>query len=423
MGYLSYTEEELRREFDAVSAAYESIKAKGLKLDMSRGKPCSQQLDLSEELFTSVTCGSECVDGGFDIRNYGLLDGIPSCKKLFADVLETTPEHLFVGGNSSLSLMYAVLTVAYINGLRGSKAPWSKLEKIKFLCPSPGYDRHFAMTQAFGAELITIPLNSDGPDMDAVEEAVKDPLVKGIWCVPKYANPTGIIYSDEVINRLASLKPAAEDFVIMWDNAYYVHEFIGDFVPMPNILELCEKYGNGDMVFEFFSTSKLTFPGAGVSVVASSVDNIKYISSKWAYQTISYDKINQLRHVKYLKSRDDILALMKKHAEIIRPKFDAFTSRFNDELSGLDIAEWTKPHGGYFISFDTLPGCAKRTVELMKNAGIVLTGAGATYPYGVDPDDKNIRIAPTMPPLEDIEKAADAMCVCVKLASLEKLLG
>lgn len=422
MGYVSYTEQELKKEYEAVLAEYETLSARGMKLDMSRGKPCSAQLDLSEGLFASVTSGEDCLSDGADLRNYGLLDGIPSCKKLFSEVLEVSPEQLFIGGNSSLSLMYAVITTAYVSGLR-SCTPWSKLEKFKFLCPSPGYDRHFAMTEAFGAELITIPMTDSGPDMDAVEKALKDPLVKGIWCVPKYSNPTGVIYSDEVIDRIAALKPAAKDFVIMWDNAYYIHEFRGDFVPLPNIIDLCAKYGNADMVFEFFSTSKITFPGAGVSVVASSADNIKYLCAKWGYQTISYDKINQLRHVRYLKSRENMISLMKKHADIIRPKFDAFVHRFEAQLKDLEIADWTDPSGGYFISFNTLPGCAKRTVQLMKDAGIVLTGAGATYPYGSDPLDKNIRIAPTMPPTSDIENAAEAMCVCVKLAALEKLIG
>ena len=422
MGYVSYTEQELRKEFETVLAEYEALKAQGMKLDMSRGKPCSEQLDLSEGLFTSVQSGEECLAEGFDIRNYGLLDGIPSCKKLFSEVLEVPEEQIFVGGNSSLSLMFAVITTAYVNGLR-SCVPWSKLDGFKFICPSPGYDRHFAMTQTFGAELVTVPMTDCGPDMDAVENAIKDPLVKGIWCVPKYSNPTGIIYSEDVINRLASMKPAAKDFVIMWDNAYYIHEFRGDFVTFPNIIDLCANNGNADMVFEFFSTSKVTFPGAGVSVVASSVDNIKYLSSKWGYQTISYDKINQFRHVKFLKNKENMFALMKKHAEIIRPKFDAFVDRFEEQLKPLGIAEWTNPSGGYFISFNTMPGCAKRTVQLMKEAGIVLTGAGATFPYGVDPNDSNIRIAPTMPPVVDIKKAADAMCICVKLASLEKLIG
>lgn len=423
MEYKSLSTEMLQKEYESVLKEYEALKAQNVKLDMSRGKPCKEQLDLGEELFTCVRSGEECYVDNFDIRNYGLLEGIPSCRKLFAEILGLKPQQVFVGGNASLSLMYGVLTVAYISGLKNSEKPWSKLDKVKFLCPSPGYDRHFAMSQSFGAELVTIPMNDDGPDMDAVEEAVKDPSVKGIWCVPKYSNPTGVIYSNEVINRLAALKPAAPDFTIMWDNAYYVHELTDDFVEIPDIIELCAKNGSPEMVFEFFSTSKITFPGAGVSVVASSEENIKYLSSRWGYQTISYDKINQLRHVKYLKDKENVLKIMRQHAAIIRPKFEIFAEKFENKLKGYGIAKWTEPKGGYFMSFDTLPGCAKRTVQLMKEAGIVLTGAGATYPYGKDPEDKNIRIAPTLPPVNEIEIAAEAMCICVKLAALEKLLN
>ncbi len=420
MEYGLYSREDLKKEYEKVLKEYESLKSKGLKLDMSRGKPCSSQLDLGEELFSNIS-GKDCIVDNFDIRNYGLLEGIGPCRKLMADVLGVKPSQVFVGGNASLSLMYGVLTVAYVNGLRGCM-PWGKLDGFKFLCPAPGYDRHFAMSGDFGAELVTIPMTDEGPDMDAVEEAVKDPAVKGIWCVPKYSNPTGVIYSDAVIERFAALKPAAEDFVIMWDNAYLVHEFRGDYKPFPDIISLQEKMGGTAAIYEFFSTSKITLPGAGVSCVAASEDDLKGISAHWGYQTISYDKINQLRHVKYLKSREHMLEIMKKHAEIIRPKFDIFVKSFEDELEGLGIASWTNPEGGYFMSFDSMPGCAKRIVSLMKEAGIVLTGAGATYPHGIDPEDKNIRIAPTMPPEEDIRLAAGAMCICVKLASLEKLL-
>ena len=420
MEYGLYSREDLKKEYEKVLKEYESLKSKGLKLDMSRGKPCSSQLDLGEELFSNIS-GKDCIVDNFDIRNYGLLEGIGLCRKLMADVLGVKPSQVFVGGNASLSLMYGVLTVAYVNGLRGC-TPWGKLDGFKFLCPAPGYDRHFAMSGDFGAELVTIPMTDEGPDMDAVEEAVKDPAVKGIWCVPKYSNPTGVIYSDAVIERFAALKPAAEDFVIMWDNAYLVHEFRGDYKPFPDIISLQEKTGGTAVIYEFFSTSKITLPGAGVSCVAASEDDLKGISAHWGYQTISYDKINQLRHVKYLKSREHMLEIMKKHAEIIRPKFDIFVKSFEDELEGLGIASWTNPEGGYFMSFDSMPGCAKRIVSLMKESGIVLTGAGATYPHGIDPEDKNIRIAPTMPPEEDIRLAAGAMCICVKLASLEKLL-
>ena len=422
MEYKSFTKVQLEEEYKTIKERYDEIKSKNLKLDMSRGKPCKEQLDLGEELFTAVSSGDECVVNGFDIRNYGILEGIAPARELFAGILGVEPQNVFVGGNSSLALMYEVLSTAYISGLKDSKRPWSKEEKIKFLCPAPGYDRHFAMSQNLGMELITIKMNDDGPDMDQVEEAVKDPAVKGIWCVPKYSNPTGCVYSDQVIERLAAMKPAAEDFVIMWDNAYYVHELTDDFTDIPDIISLCKKHGRENMVCEFFSTSKITFPGAGIALVASSEDNIKYLSSRWGYMTISYDKINQLRHVKYLKSPENVREIMKKHAAIIKPKFDAFTGAFEKELTGLGIAWWTEPKGGYFISFDVLPGCAGRTVSLMKEAGIVLTGAGATYPYGKDPEDKNIRIAPTMPPLDEIRQAAEAMCVCVKLAALEKLM-
>jgi len=422
MKYNEMTKVQLETEYKAVSDKYNALKAEKLTLDMSRGKPCKEQLDMGEELLSIVKTNEECYVDGVDIRNYGLLNGIEPCKKLFAELLEVKPEQVFVGGNASLALMYAVLTVAYIHGLRNSVKPWCKEEKVKILCPTPGYDRHFAMAQSFGAELVTVPLLDDGPDMDKVEELVKDSSVKAIWCVPKFSNPTGCVYSDEVIERLAKLKPAASDFTILYDNAYCVHEFKGEFIHIPEIIGLCEKYGNPDMVIEFVSTSKLTFPGAGVCACASSKENIDYLSSKWGYQTISYDKINQLRQVKYLKNREHVLEIMKIQGDILRPKFDAFIDAFNRELVGLDIADWTDPKGGYFISFNTLPGCAKRTVALMKEAGIVLTGAGSAYPYGIDPEDKNIRIAPSMPPLSDIVKASEAMCICVKLATLEKIL-
>lgn len=420
MRYEEMDRMQLQKEYAAVKEKYEAIKERGLKLDMSRGKPCKEQLDLGEELFSNIS-GSDCSVDGFDIRNYGLFEGLPACRELFAELLGVKPQQIFAGGNASLSLMYSVLTVGYVYGFKGC-APWGKLDAFKFLCPAPGYDRHFAISQAFRAELVLIPMTDGGPDMDAVEEAVKDPAVKGIWCVPKYSNPTGVIYSDETIERFASLKPAAEDFIVMWDNAYYVHEFEGEFKEIPNIFEVCEKYGSGDMFFEFCSTSKITFPGAGITAVASSEENIKYLTSKWMYQTLGNDKINQLRHVKYLKNKKNILAIMRKHAEIIKPKFYAFFDAFEGELADSGIASWTKPKGGYFISLDTLPGCAKRTVELMKEAGIVLTGAGAPFPYGIDPEDKNIRIAPTLPPLDEIKAAAEALCVCIKLSSLEKML-
>lgn len=417
MEYKMMDKKQLSEEYDKVKGLYEEIKARGLKLDMSRGKPCREQLDLSNGLFDALS-PEDCADG-FDIRNYGLLSGISECKALFAELMDVKPEQVFVGGNASLALMYGVLTVGYIYGFNGC-TPWGKLPNYKAVCLVPGYDRHFNMAQALGAELTAVKLNDDGPDMAELKQVLSDPSVKLMFCVPKFSNPTGIVYSDEIIGQIAALKPAAEDFKIIWDNAYCIHELEGDYRPIPDILRLSEKNGNRDMVFEFSSTSKITLPGAGISAVAASEENIKYLSSKWAYQTISYDKINQLRHVKFLKNRDNIISLMKAHASIMKPKFDAFISAFEHELEGTGIAKWTKPKGGYFISFDVMPGLAKRTVELMKSAGIILTGAGATYPYGTDPEDKNIRIAPSYPPLDEAETAAAALTVCTKLAYLEK---
>jgi DNA-binding transcriptional MocR family regulator len=331
-------------------------------------------------------------------------------------------EQTFVGGSSSLNFMFDVISRAYSHGLLRSLRPWCKEEKVKFLCPSPGYDRHFRITEFFGAELITVAMTPTGPDMDAVEELVKDPLVKGIWCVPKYSNPDGIIYSDETIRRFARLKPAAPDFMIMWDNAYCVHEFDGEYVPFPDIISLCEEEGRPDMVFEFASTSKITFPGAGISVMASSEANIKYFAHLFSVQMISYDKVNQLRHVKYLKDKEHTIALMKQHAEIMRPKFRTVAEALERHIRPLDIATWNRPRGGYFISLNAMPGTARRTLALCEQAGLVMTPAGATYPYGLDPDDSNIRIAPSLPPVEELEVAADVFCTCLKLAALEKLL-
>ena len=344
----------------------------------------------------------------------------PAARRLFADILGCKPEQVFVGGNSSLQLMYDTIAKGYTHGLLHSPRPWCKEETVKWLCPAPGYDRHFRVTETFGFQLVTIPMTDGGPDMDAVEAAVKDPAVKGIWCVPKYSNPEGIIYSPETIDRIAHLKPAAPDFVVMWDNAYCIHEFEGDYVPFPDMLSLCREAGNPDMVFEYASTSKVTFPGAGVSVMAASVDNIKYMVSLMTYQSISYDKVNQLRHVRYLKDKAHTLELMKKHGDVLRPRFDAFLHALEEEIKPLGIARWTNPNGGYFISLYTQPGCAKRTVALCKEAGVVMTGAGAAYPYGNDPEDSHIRIAPSFPALKDVEMAAKVFCTCLKLATLEK---
>ena len=423
IAYANMTAAQLQQEYEAVSKAFEEAKGKNLKLDMSRGKPSKAQLDLVSDILTVLTTSEDCKDGNLDVRNYGELAGIPSCRKLFAEILGCKPEEVFVGGNASLNLMYDVISKGFTHGLLHSPRPWAKEEKVKFLCPAPGYDRHFKVTESFGMELITIPMTDEGPDMDAVEEAVKDPAVKGIWCVPKYSNPQGITYSDAVIDRLAALKPAAPDFTIMWDNAYCIHEFDGDFVPFADILTLCREAGNPDMVFEFASTSKITFPGAGVAVFATSEANMAYMQKLLTIEVISYDKVNQLRHVRYLKDKAGTLELMKKHAAIMKPKFDAVADALDREIKPLGIGKWCRPKGGYFISYDAMPGTAKRALALCKEAGVVMTGAGATFPYGVDPADSNIRIAPSLPPVSELEEAIAVFCICVRMAALEKLMG
>ena len=423
MEYSSMSKTQLQAEHDAVAKEYEALKDKGLKLDMSRGKPSKAQLDLVSGVLTTLTSPEECIVEGTDARNYGELAGLPCARKFFAEILGCRPEECFMGGNASLTLMYDTIAKAYTHGLLHSEKPWAKLDTVKFLCPSPGYDRHFKISQSFGMEMITINMTETGPDMDAVEEAVKDPAVKGMWCVPKYSNPEGVIYSAETIERIAHLKPAAADFLLMWDNAYCIHEFDGDYVPFPDIISLCREAGNPDMVFEYASTSKVTFPGAGISVMASSVDNIKYMLGLLGIQTISYDKVNQLRHVRFLKDKAHTLELMKQHAAIMKPKFDAVLSALDREIAPLGIAQWKRPKGGYFVSVDTMDGLAKRTLALCKEAGVVMTGAGATFPYGVDPRDRNIRIAPSLPPVEELEQAIAVFCTCLKLAALEKLLA
>ena len=423
MEYKSMTHEQLAAEYDAVSKKFAGLKEKNLKLDMSRGKPGKEQLDLVSDMLTVLSKPEDCVADGLDVRNYGELTGLPCAKKLFAEILGCKPEECFIGGNASLTLMYDTIAKAYTHGLLHSEKPWSKLDKVKFLCPSPGYDRHFKVTQSFGAELITIPMTAEGPDMDAVEEAVKDPAVKGMWCVPKYSNPDGIIYSRETIDRIARLKPAAPDFIVMWDNAYCIHEFEGEYVPFPDMLSICREAGNPDMVFEYASTSKVTFPGAGISVMATSTDNLKYMTGLIGIQTISADKVNQLRHVRYLKDKAHTLELMKRHAQVLGPKFRAVLDALDREIAPLGIASWKRPKGGYFVSLDTADGLAKRTLELCREAGVVMTSAGATYPYGVDPRDRNIRIAPSLPPVAELEAAIEVFCVCLRLAALEQLLN
>ncbi len=420
--YSDRTKSELEQEFQQVNAHFQACKAKNLKLNMARGKPSKLQLDVAEGILRSVATAEDCITDGVDARNYGELSGLKCAKVYWADVLGCKSEQIFVGGSSSLTLMFDVISRAYSHGLLHSERPWNKEPVVKFLCPSPGYDRHFTVTEFFGAELITIPMTESGPDMDMVEELVKDPQVKGIWCVPKYSNPDGIIYSDETVRRFAALKPAAPDFTIMWDNAYCVHEFYGEFVPFPDIISLCQQYGNPDMVYEFASTSKITIAGGGISAIASSEVNITYLTKLFSASMISYDKVNQLRHVRFLKDRNNTLALMKRHAKILGPKFAAVADILDREIKPLGFAQWNRPKGGYFISFNTMPGTAKRALALCKEAGVEMTPAGATYPYGNDPNDSNIRIAPSLPPVTELEEAMDVFCTCIKLAALEKLL-
>ena len=405
---------------------FEDVKGKGLKLDMSRGKPTPAQLDLGMGLMDVLNADSDMMtENGTDTRNYGLMDGIPEAKRLMGDMMGGVPaENVIVYGNSSLTIMYDTVSRAVTHGVLGS-TPWCRLDQVKFLCPAPGYDRHFAITKHFGIEMITIPMTPTGPDMDLVEKYVsEDPAVKGIWCVPKYSNPQGISYSDETVRRFAALEPAAEDFRIYWDNAYAVHHLYDD--RQDEILELlgeCEKAGHPDMVYEFASTSKVSFSGAGIAAFASSAANIEEAKRSMTIQTIGHDKVNQLRHVRYFKDIDGIRAHMRRHTAIIRPKFEAVLAVLDRELGGLEIGEWTKPLGGYFISFDAMEGCAKAIVAKCKEAGVVLTGAGATFPYGSDPLDSNIRIAPTYPTADEMAAAADLFVLCVKLVSIEKLLA
>ena len=419
--YPEMTAEERRAEYARLQKEFDDLKARGLSLNMARGKPSKAQLDLVSDIFGLMQKSEDYVSDGIDVRNYGEMTGLPAAKRLFADILGCKPEQVFVGGNASLQLMYDTISKAYTHGLLHSERPWCREEKVKWLCPAPGYDRHFKITESFGFELITIPMTENGPDMDAVEEAVKDPTVKGIWCVPKYSNPDGIIYSDETIRRMASLNPAAPDFLIMWDNAYCIHEFEGDYVEFPDILSECEKAGHPDMVFEFASTSKVTLPGAGISCFATSEANMEYMKKLLTVQVISFDKVNQQRHVLYLKDKAHTLELMKKHAAIMGPKFRAVVDTLDKEIAPLNIATWRRPKGGYFVSLNAMPGTAKRTLALCKEAGVTMTNAGATFPYGKDPQDSNIRIAPSLPPVEELEQAIAVFCVCLKMAALEKL--
>ena len=416
------SKDELTEQQAELTKQFEDAKGMGLKLDMSRGKPTSAQLDMTMGLMDVLNSDSDMMTmDGVDTRNYGLMDGIIEAKHLLADVMSVPAENVIVYGNSSLAIMYDTISRSVTHGVMGS-TPWCKLEQVKFLCPVPGYDRHFAITEHFGIEMILIPMTPEGPDMDLVEKYVnEDPAVKGIWCVPKYSNPQGISYSDETVRRFAALKPAAEDFRIYWDNAYAIHHLYEE--KQDQILEIlseCEKAGHPDMVYEFCSTSKITFSGSGIAAMASSPANLADVKKTLTLQTIGHDKVNQLRHARYFKNVEGMMAHMKKHADILRPKFEAVLSVLDRELGGLGIGEWTRPLGGYFISFDAMEGCAKAIVEKCKEAGVVLTGAGATFPYGKDPQDSNIRIAPTFPTSEDM--ATDIFVLCVKLVSVEKLL-
>lgn len=423
--YQELTKEELLSLKAKLSAEYEEAKAKGLKLDMSRGKPAASQLDMGMDFMDVLDSQSNMkTEDGMDVRNYGGLDGIPEAKQLMADIMGVKADNVIVCGNASLSIMYDTVSRSMTHGVLGS-TPWCKLDQVKFLCPVPGYDRHFAITQHFGIEMITVPMTPQGPDMDMVEKLVaEDEAIKGIWCVPKYSNPQGYSYSDETVKRMAALKPAAKDFRIFWDNAYAIHHLYSE--KQDEILEIlseCEKAGNPDMVYEFCSTSKVTFAGAGIAAIASSKANLDAMRKSMTIQTIGYDKINQLRHVRYFKNIDGIKTHMQKHAEMLRPKFEAVLKVLDEELSGLGIGSWSRPNGGYFISFDAMEGCAKAIVAKCKEAGVVLTGAGATFPYGKDPKDSNIRIAPSFPTPEEMAMATDLFVLCVKLVSVEKLLG
>jgi len=422
--YCERTREELLQEKQKLEARYQEIKEKGLKLDMSRGKPAKAQLDLANGMMDVLNSDSDMVcEAGVDCRNYGIMDGIPEARRLLADMSEVPEKNILIYGNSSLNVMFDTVSRAMSMGVCGH-TPWGKLDKVKFLCPVPGYDRHFGITEFFGIEMINVPLLETGPDMDLVEQLVsEDASVKGIWCVPKYSNPTGISYSDETVRRFARLKPAAPDFRIFWDNAYSIHHLYDDDQDV--ILELlteCEKAGNEDLVYKFISTSKVSFPGSGIAAMAASEANLADARKAMFYQTIGHDKLNQLRHVRFFQDMDGVREHMRKHAAILRPKFEAVWNVLDQELGGLKIGTWGKPKGGYFISFDSLPGCAKAIVEKAKEAGLTMTAAGATYPYGKDPEDCNIRIAPSFPTLDELTLACEVFVLSVKLVSIDKIL-
>lgn len=422
MNYLEMTKAEQQAQLEAMKVEYKKFQDMNLSLNMARGKPGASQLDLTEGMLTVLSSSADCkAADGLDCRNYGVLDGIPEMKAMFAKVLGVNDSEIFVGGNSSLTMMFdAVAAMMTANPNGGT--PWAKLDTVKWLCPVPGYDRHFGITEYFGIEMITVPMTAEGPDMDVIEKLVsEDASIKGIWCVPKYSNPQGITYSDETVRRFAQLKPAADDFRIMWDNAYVIHDIAEEGDQLLNLMDECKKNGTQDMPIIFASTSKITFPGAGVAAMACSENNMKFFKKKYSAQAIGYDKLNMLRHVKFFGDYDGLMAHMQKHRAVLEPRFKAVIDKLESNLAGCGVAQWLNPKGGYFVSVDVMEGCAKRVVQLCKEAGVELTGAGATFPYGNDPQDSNIRLAPTLPPVEELEIAMDLFCLCTKLAALEKL--
>lgn len=425
MNYLNAKREELEKEYALLSNEFENVKGLGLNLNMARGKPGKEQLDLSNGLLDVINSNSDFVGAdGMDCRNYGVLEGIAECRKLFGDILGVDSKNVMVGGSSSLNMMFDTISCMMTKPVAEGCKPWYEVKDRKFLCPVPGYDRHFSITEYYGFEMINVPMTENGPDMDVVEELVsKDESIKGIWCVPKYSNPQGITYSDETVRRFAALKPAAKDFRIMWDNAYCIHDITDTPDELLNLYDECKKNGSEDMPIMFCSTSKITFPGAGVAAMAASENNMKLFMERYNFEVISYDKLNMLRHVRFFKNLDGVMEHMQKHKAILKPKFEIVLKHLESELKPTGIGEWTNPNGGYFVSIDVLGGTAKRVVELCKQAGVVMTGAGATYPLGKDPEDKNIRIAPTFPPNSELETAMEVFCICTKLAACEKLLG
>lgn len=422
--FLNLSEKECKKEYDILLTDYENFKLKNLKLDMSRGKPEARQLDLSLKMLDEINSKSDFkTSSGVDVRNYGICDGLPEVKKFISEVTGIDEKYFIVGGNSSLSMMFDAVSFFMIHGSCGQK-PWCRQEKIKFLCPAPGYDRHFAICEYFGIEMVTVKMNKDGPDMDFIEDIVQnDSSVKGIWCVPKYSNPQGITYSDEVVRRFAALKPKAKDFKIFWDNAYFIHDLSLESTPLLDIFAECKKNKSEEMPIAFYSTSKITFPGAGVAFLACMGENLENFKKMYSVKTVGFDKINQLRHLRFLKNKSNLYNHMQKHREILKPKFELVLNLLKSEFRDNPILKWNTPKGGYFISVDTSPGCAKETVRLCMEAGVKLTSAGSTFPYGKDPYDSNIRLAPTYPDINDLKLAMELFCLCVKLAYLKKKLG